>query len=99
MEAPWYYLLIYVVIGSLILWFFDKKQIIKSKRLRYFIVIIVYTLICWGVYDLITGQAMVGWPSEHWEMAPTGRDVSEDTKVMQANFPVDLYHCQYGFEV
>lgn len=37
MEAPWYYLLIYVVIGSLILWFFDKKQIIKSKRLRYFI--------------------------------------------------------------
>ena len=55
MEAPWYYLLIYVVIGSLILRFFDKKQIIKSKRLRYFIVIIVYTLICWGVYDLITG--------------------------------------------
>ncbi len=37
MEAPWYYLLIYVVICSLILWFFDKKQIIKSKRLRYFI--------------------------------------------------------------
>lgn len=53
MRVPWYYIIIYVVVGSLLLWFFDKRQIIKSKSLRYAIVIIVYTLICWGIYDLV----------------------------------------------
>lgn len=52
MDVPWYYFIIYVAVGSLLLWIFDKREIIKPKSLRYFIVIIVYTLICWGIYDL-----------------------------------------------
>ena len=53
---PWYYYILYVAVGSLILWIFDKYQIIKSKGLRYFIVIIGFTLICWVIYDLLTGK-------------------------------------------
>lgn len=53
MSFPWYYFIVYVVVGSLLLWVFDKFRIIKSKSLRYFIVILVYTLICWGIYDLV----------------------------------------------
>lgn len=48
----WYLILIYLAVGCLLLWIFDKFQIIKSKSLRYFIVILLYTLICWGIYDL-----------------------------------------------
>lgn len=50
---PWYYFILYIVIGTLILWISDKFQIIKSKPLRYFIVFLVYTLIWWIIYDLI----------------------------------------------
>ena len=53
MNIPWYYLIIYVAIGALLLFLFDKFNIIKSKMVRYFIVIFVYTLICWGLYDFI----------------------------------------------
>lgn len=53
MSIPWYYLLAYILFGVLLLWIFDKRQIIKSKTLRYFAVIIVYTLLCWGIYDLV----------------------------------------------
>lgn len=52
MGAPWYYIVIYIVVGCLLLWFFDKRQIIKSKPLRYFIVILAYAFIFWGIYDL-----------------------------------------------
>ena len=53
MSIPWYYLLAYILFGVLLLWIFDKRQIIKSKTLRYFAVIFVYTLLCWGIYDLV----------------------------------------------
>ena len=52
MNLPWYYFIIYVAIGCVLLFVFDKFNIIKSKPLRYFIVIIVYNLICWGIYDI-----------------------------------------------
>lgn len=45
--------MIYVAIGYVLLCVFDKFNIIKSKSIRYYIVILVYTLICWGVYDMI----------------------------------------------
>lgn len=56
MSIPWYYLLAYILFGVLLLWIFDKYQIIKPKTLRYFAVIIVYTLLCWGIYDLLISE-------------------------------------------
>lgn len=53
MGIPWYYLLIYVAVGAFLLSVFDKFKIIKSKPLRYFTVILIYTLVCLGLYDLI----------------------------------------------
>lgn len=54
---PWYYFLIYVVVGTLILWLFDKFNVIKSKPLRFIIVFSVYTLIWWIIYDLVLAPA------------------------------------------
>lgn len=53
LHLPWYYLILYLVVGMLILWIFDKYQFIKSKSLRYFIVMGIYTLIFWIIYDLV----------------------------------------------
>jgi hypothetical protein len=53
MRLPWYCLVLYIAVGSLLLWILDKFQIIKSKPLRYFILILVYTPICWFIYDLL----------------------------------------------
>lgn len=52
MGVSWYYILIYVAVGSLLLWVSDKYRIIRSKPLRYFLVIVAYTGICWLIYDL-----------------------------------------------
>lgn len=49
---PWYYLIIYLVVGGIMLWLFDKFRIIRSKSARYFIIIIVYSFLFWGIYDL-----------------------------------------------
>ena len=53
MNLSWYYIIIYVAIGCVLLFVFDKFNIIKPKSLRYFIVILVYNLICWGIYDSV----------------------------------------------
>jgi len=53
MSIPWYFILIYVVIGYILLSASDKYKIIKSRGLRYFIVIFVYSFIAWGIYDLV----------------------------------------------
>lgn len=53
MGVSWYFILIYVVVGYILLSIFDKYKIIKRKSLRYFIVIFVYSFIAWGLYDLI----------------------------------------------
>lgn len=50
---PWYYFVVYIVVGTLLFWLFDKFNIIKSKSLRYFIVFTVYTLIWWLFYDYV----------------------------------------------
>lgn len=52
MGAPWYYIILFVAIECLLMWIFDKFQIIKSKGLRNFIVFFVFTFIYWGIYDL-----------------------------------------------
>lgn len=51
-NAPWYFILIYIVLGYFVLSAFDRYRIIKSRLLRYFIVIFVYSLVYWGCYDL-----------------------------------------------
>ncbi len=53
MTLPWYYLIVYIAIGSVLLFVFDKFNIIKSKALRYFIVIFIYTIIFWVIFDVI----------------------------------------------
>lgn len=53
MNVPWYFILIYVVVGYILLSVSDKYRIIKSRGLRYFIVIFVYSIIAWGIYDLV----------------------------------------------
>lgn len=47
--------IVYITIGIilyLLLFVFDKFQIIKSKPLRYFVVIFGASIICWTVYYL-----------------------------------------------
>ena len=51
MRMPWYYIIIYIVIGSLLLWISDRFRFIKSRSLRYFVVILVYSFVWWVVYD------------------------------------------------
>lgn len=53
MVKHWYVYLIIAVVAWLLLVLCDKYNFIKSKPLRYFIVIFVSSIICWGIYDLI----------------------------------------------
>lgn len=53
MGVSWIFILIYVVIGYFLLSISDRFKFIKSKSLRDFIVIFVYSFIAWWVYDLI----------------------------------------------
>lgn len=52
LHLPWYYIILYVVMGIAVLWVVDKYKIIKSKSLRYFVFIFFYTIIFWVIYDL-----------------------------------------------
>ncbi len=56
MREHWYVYLIIAVVAALLLWVFDKFGIIKSKPLRYFIVILIASIVCWVVYDLATSE-------------------------------------------
>ncbi len=55
MIAHWY---VYVTIGLiafLLSWVCDKFQIIKSKPLRIFIVIMASSIIAWVIFDILLG--------------------------------------------
>lgn len=56
MREHWYVYLIIAVVAALLLWVFDKFGIIKSKPLRYFIVILIASIVCWIVYDLAIAE-------------------------------------------
>lgn len=56
MREHWYVYLIIAVVAALLLWVFDKFGIIKSKPLRYFIVIFIASIVCWVVYDLTIAE-------------------------------------------
>lgn len=53
MLKHWYVYIIIAVVAELLLLLCDKYKIIKSKPLRYFIVIFIASIICWGIHDLI----------------------------------------------
>lgn len=53
MTEYWYGYLIIAVVAYLLLLVCNKFNIIKSKPLRYFMVIFVTSALCWIIYDLI----------------------------------------------
>ena len=53
MISHWYVYLSIGLIAVFLSWICDKFQIIKSKPLRIFLVIIVSSLIAWLIFDLI----------------------------------------------
>lgn len=53
LHLPWYCFILYIAVGYILLSIFDKRRIIKSKTLRYFIVTFVYSLIFWVICDLV----------------------------------------------
>lgn len=55
MIAHWYVYLTIAIVSAVLAWVCDKHKIIKSKPLRFFIVIFVSVFICWGIYDIILG--------------------------------------------
>lgn len=55
MIAHWYVYLTIAIISAILAWVCDKYKIIKSKPLRFFIVIFISVFICWGIYDIILG--------------------------------------------
>lgn len=48
---PWYYVLLYIAVGTFLLWISDRIRFPKSRGWRYFIVTLVYSFIWWLVYD------------------------------------------------
>lgn len=55
MVKHWYVYIIIAIVAELLLLVCDRYKIIKSKGLRYFIVIFVSSIICWFIYDLVIG--------------------------------------------
>lgn len=53
MLKHWYVYIIIAIVAEILLLLCDKYEFIKSKPLRYFIVIFVSSFICWSIYDLI----------------------------------------------
>ena len=56
MAEHWYVYLIIAMVAYLLLLMCDKFNIIKSKPLRYFIVIFVASILCWVAYDFLIGE-------------------------------------------
>ncbi len=52
MSGHWYVYIIIAAVAFFLYWVCDKLQIIKSKTLRIFVVILISSIISWVVYDL-----------------------------------------------
>lgn len=57
MTSHWYVYIIIGTVAAFFLWVCDKFRIIKSKPLRYFIVIFVSSIVCWMIYDAVVATA------------------------------------------
>lgn len=55
MIAHWYVYLTIAIISAFMSWICDKFEIIKSKPLRYFVVIFITVIVCWLIFDIILG--------------------------------------------
>lgn len=51
MFERWYIYIVIAVVSAILYWICDKLQILKSKPLRVFVVILVASLLCWLIYD------------------------------------------------
>lgn len=52
MVEHWIVYIIIAAVAVFLYWVCDKLQILKSKPLRVFAVILISSVICWVVYDL-----------------------------------------------
>ena len=49
----WLVYAIIAVVAFLMYWGCDKLQILKSKPLRIFVVLLISSVICWVIYELL----------------------------------------------
>ena len=63
MSEHWYVYIIIAALAALLYWGCDKLQILKSKPLRVCVVILISSIICWIIYDLVLAMGYFLPPS------------------------------------
>ena len=63
MSEHWYVYIIIAALAALLYWGCDKLKILKSKPLRVFVVILISSIICWIIYDLVLAMGYFLPPS------------------------------------
>lgn len=53
MGEHWFVYIVIAAVVALLYWVCDKLQILKSKPLRIFVVILISSVIYWAIYDLL----------------------------------------------
>ena len=53
MNENWFVYIVIAVVAFFMYWGCDKLQILKSKPLRIFVVLLISSVICWVIYDLL----------------------------------------------
>ncbi len=53
MGEHWFVYIVIAAVAALLYWVCDKLQILKSKPLRIFVVILISSVIYWAIYDLL----------------------------------------------
>lgn len=53
MTVNWFVYIVIALVALVMYWGCDKLQILKSKPLRIFVVLLVSSVICWVAYDLL----------------------------------------------
>lgn len=57
MGKHWFVYIMIAAVAFLLSWICDKLQILKSKPLRIFVVLLISSVICWIIYDLFIATA------------------------------------------
>lgn len=57
MGERWYIYIAIAALSALLYWACDKLQILKPKPLRIFVVLLIASLICWGISDIVCAPA------------------------------------------
>lgn len=53
MGGHWFVYAMIAAVAALLYRVCDKLQILKSKLSRIFVVLLISSVICWGIYDLL----------------------------------------------